>query len=89
MVIAVRCPSAACRKYMMVEPHERGTIVPCLICKLLIPVPALDGSMPKAGQPKPAPFIPTLQPKPAPVVMDAEEILEPVFLTDDELLGLE
>jgi hypothetical protein len=33
MVFAVQCPEANCRKYMLVEEHDRGKVVPCLICK--------------------------------------------------------
>jgi hypothetical protein len=33
MVFAVRCPNAKCRKYMLVEDHERSKIVNCLLCK--------------------------------------------------------
>ena len=40
MVFAVRCPAAACRKYMLVEETDRGQVVKCLICKTAIKVPA-------------------------------------------------
>ena len=40
MVFAVRCPNPACRKYMLVEEADRGKVVPCLICKQPIKVPA-------------------------------------------------
>jgi hypothetical protein len=40
MVIAIRCPSPTCRKYMLVEGTDRGKTVHCLICKVAIPVPA-------------------------------------------------
>ncbi len=33
MVVAVQCPEPRCRKYQLVEDHERGNVVPCLICK--------------------------------------------------------
>ena len=39
MVFAVRCPAAACRKYMLVEEADRGKVVGCLICKAGILVP--------------------------------------------------
>jgi hypothetical protein len=39
-VFAVRCPAAACRKFMLVEATDRGKVVPCLICKTPIKVPA-------------------------------------------------
>ena len=38
MVFAVQCPSAKCRKYMLVEDHERGKVVTCLLCKAAIKV---------------------------------------------------
>ena len=40
MVVAVRCPNPRCRKFMLVEEHQRGQIVSCLICKEPIKVPA-------------------------------------------------
>jgi len=39
-VFAVRCPAPACRKYMLVEAADRGTVVQCLICKSGIQIPA-------------------------------------------------
>ena len=39
MVFAVRCPNPQCRKYMLVEEHDRGRVVTCLICKQPIKVP--------------------------------------------------
>ena len=39
-VFAVRCPAPACRKYMLVEAADRGTVVPCLICRAGIQIPA-------------------------------------------------
>lgn len=79
MVIAVRCPASACRKYMLVEDDDRGKIVPCLICKQPIPVPTPDGKMPH----KPKPTKPKL-PAPLPI-----KPAKPKPVTDDELLGLE
>lgn len=40
MVIAVRCPNPQCRKFMLVEDHQRGQVVTCMICKQPIKVPA-------------------------------------------------
>ena len=40
MVAAVRCPS--CRKYMLVEPADRGRVVACLACKSPVRVPELE-----------------------------------------------
>ncbi|HLN31984.1 MAG TPA: hypothetical protein VK395_29905 [Gemmataceae bacterium] len=38
MVFAVQCPNARCRKYMLVEDHERNKVVTCLLCKTPIRV---------------------------------------------------
>jgi hypothetical protein len=38
MVFAVQCPEPKCRKYMLVEEHDRDTVVPCLICRTPIRV---------------------------------------------------
>jgi ribosomal protein S27E len=40
MVFAVRCPNPKCRKYQLVEDHDRGKVVKCLICKEPIQIPA-------------------------------------------------
>jgi len=37
-VFAVQCPR--CRKFMLVEDHDRGRTVPCLVCKSPLAVPA-------------------------------------------------
>jgi hypothetical protein len=37
-VFAVQCPNAKCRKYMLVEDHDRGKVVACLLCKTTIKV---------------------------------------------------
>jgi hypothetical protein len=50
MVFAVQCPNARCRKYMLVEDHDRNRVVHCLLCKTAIKV----GSGPAArGKPQP------------------------------------
>ena len=49
-VFAVQCPNPKCRKYMLVEEHDRGKVVPCLLCKTPIRV----GSGP-AKRPTPPP----------------------------------
>lgn len=54
MVFAVQCPNAKCRKYMLVEDHDRNKVVPCLICKTPIKV----GSGP-AAKPTPRPKPPS------------------------------
>jgi len=33
MVVAVQCPNPKCRKYQLVEDHDRGKVVYCLLCK--------------------------------------------------------
>ena len=48
MVIVVRCPDPKCRKYQFVEDADRGQVVPCLICKVSIRVPA-EGAIPTAS----------------------------------------
>ena len=37
-VFAVQCPNPKCRKYMLVEEHDRGNVVECLLCKAPIRV---------------------------------------------------
>lgn len=39
-VFAVQCPNPKCRKYMLVEEHQRGQAVTCLLCKVPIRVAA-------------------------------------------------
>jgi hypothetical protein len=36
MVFAVQCPNAKCRKYQLVEEHDRNKVVNCLLCKTAI-----------------------------------------------------
>jgi hypothetical protein len=49
MVFAVQCPSPKCRKFMLVEDHERNKVVACLICKTAIKVGAgpVTGRLPQ------------------------------------------
>jgi hypothetical protein len=54
MVFAVQCPNPKCRKYMLVEEHEKGNTVNCLICKTQIRVGAAPPS-PKSSKPTPPP----------------------------------
>jgi hypothetical protein len=42
-VFAVQCPNPRCRKYMLVEEHDRGKVVPCLLCKTPIRVGGTTG----------------------------------------------
>ena len=51
MVFAVQCPNPKCRKFMLVEEHDRNKVVACLICKTSIRV---GGASPGAA-PKPPP----------------------------------
>lgn len=37
-VFAVQCPNPKCRKFMLVEQHDAGKVVPCLLCKTPIRV---------------------------------------------------
>jgi hypothetical protein len=50
MVFAVQCPEPKCRKYMLVEEHDRGTVVTCLICKT--PIRVGSGDRQKTGDSK-------------------------------------
>ena len=55
MVFAVQCPNPKCKKFMLVEDHQQGKVVPCLLCKTAIKVgnsqPAA-ASKPNAGTKK-------------------------------------
>jgi hypothetical protein len=49
-VFAVQCPNPRCRKFMLVEEHDRGNVVTCLLCKTPIRV---GGAQPNdAPQPR-------------------------------------
>jgi hypothetical protein len=57
-VFAVQCPNPRCRKFMLVEEHERGRIVPCLLCKTPIrvggePTPPAHGTISSHRAPPP------------------------------------
>jgi hypothetical protein len=52
MVFAVQCPNPKCRKYMLVEEHDRNKVVPCLLCKTAIRV---GGAGPAAPPSKTSP----------------------------------
>ena len=47
-VFAVQCPNPQCRKYMLVEEHDRGKVVNCLICKTPIRVGSSGKQRPAA-----------------------------------------
>jgi hypothetical protein len=46
-VFAVQCPNPKCRKYMLVEQHDRNKVVPCLLCKTPIRVGAPPARPPR------------------------------------------
>jgi hypothetical protein len=52
MVFAVQCPNPKCRKYMLVEDHDRNKVVACLLCKTGIKVGGGSANAPR-GRPKP------------------------------------
>jgi hypothetical protein len=51
MVFAVQCPNPSCKKYQLVEEHDRGKVVNCLLCKAAIRV---GGGVPSANPQPPA-----------------------------------
>jgi hypothetical protein len=53
MVFAVQCPNPKCRKYMLVEEHDRNKVVACLLCRTAIKVGGAQ--LPPAGQRSGAP----------------------------------
>jgi hypothetical protein len=53
MVFAVQCPNPKCKKFMLVEDHDRGKVVNCLICKTAIRVGGTTAS-PGKSDPRPA-----------------------------------
>jgi hypothetical protein len=55
MVFAVQCPNAKCRKFMLVEDHERGKVVSCLLCKTPIRVGGGGAAPGKGRRPTPPP----------------------------------
>lgn len=55
MVFAVQCPNAKCKKYMLVEDHERGKAVTCLLCKAAIKVAGGPAPNPAPANPPPPP----------------------------------
>ncbi len=52
MVFAVQCPNLKCRKFMLVEPQDRGRVVQCLICKTAIRVGVPQPPSPKTPMPR-------------------------------------
>jgi hypothetical protein len=52
MVFVVQCPNPKCRKFMLVEEHDQGGVVACLICKTQIKVGTAPAEKP-AAPPKP------------------------------------
>jgi hypothetical protein len=57
MVFAVQCPNPKCRKYMLVEEHERGKVVHCLLCKTPIRVGGGAAPSPKSSKATPPPRV--------------------------------
>ena len=55
MVFAVQCPNAKCRKYMLVEDHDRNKVVTCLLCKTAIRVGGGQATPPRGLPPTPPP----------------------------------
>jgi hypothetical protein len=53
MVFAVQCPNPQCRKYMLVEEHDRNKVVSCLICKTAIKVGGSQAPPPGSRQTPP------------------------------------
>jgi hypothetical protein len=45
-VFAVQCPNPRCRKFMLVEQHDRGKTVACLLCKTPIRIAASSSTPP-------------------------------------------
>jgi hypothetical protein len=60
MVFAVQCPNPKCRKYQLVEDHDRNKVVHCLLCKTGIRIgttaaPSGHQTPPPASNPAAAP----------------------------------
>jgi hypothetical protein len=55
MVFAVQCPNPQCRKFMLVEEHDRNKVVNCLICKTPIRVGSGPAQSPRSSRPTPPP----------------------------------
>jgi hypothetical protein len=53
MVFAVQCPNPKCRKFMLVEDHDRNKVVACLLCKTPIKVGGDPGSTDETPPAKP------------------------------------
>ena len=52
MVFAVQCPNPKCRKFMLVEHHDQGKVVSCLLCKAAIKVGGkMFALVPLSGEP--------------------------------------
>ncbi len=53
MVFAVQCPNPKCRKFMLVEDHDRGKVVACLLCKTAIRVGGGPAAAKNTSKPPP------------------------------------
>ncbi len=54
-VFAVQCPNPRCRKFMLVEEHDRDKVVPCLLCKTPIRVGGGGSASPLSSKATPPP----------------------------------
>ncbi|HEY7158783.1 MAG TPA: hypothetical protein VH575_32865 [Gemmataceae bacterium] len=52
-VFAVQCPNPKCRKFMLVEEHDRDKVVPCLLCKT--PIRVGNAPPPRSSRATPPP----------------------------------
>jgi hypothetical protein len=52
MVFAVQCPNPKCKKFMLVEEHEQGKVVACLLCRTAIKVGGKAPLSPASTAPK-------------------------------------
>jgi hypothetical protein len=50
MVFAVQCPNPKCKKFMLVEDHQQGKVVQCLICRTGVKIGVLSQEKPAAPQ---------------------------------------
>jgi len=53
MVFAVQCPNPKCKKYLLVEDHQQGKVVSCLLCKTAIKVGTLAPATSSKATPMP------------------------------------
>jgi len=46
MVFAVQCPNPKCKKFMLVEDHQQGKVVSCLLCRTAIKIGVISSEPP-------------------------------------------